>query len=311
MFGNLKSVTLPNATVIDYVVDGRNRRVAKKINGAITQKFLYQGQLRIAAELDATNAVLSRFVYGTKVNVPEYMTRGADTFRIVTDHLGSVRLVVNTATGAIAQRIDYDEFGNVTADTNPGFQPFGFAGGLQDNQTKLVWFGARDYDAQTGRWTAKDPIRFRGEDANLYAYVRGDPISYIDATGKNPVAVARIGWGIGWRVGEIINPYVQPLISRAIDPFIGYDDALLSVQKDDDSSKVCPPERADKQKKGKPENNQDQNKRARDAATEAGLDTEGKETLQRELELQSREMGENLTYKDILTIAKDIKAGRL
>ena len=37
--------------------------------------------------------------------------------------------------GAIAQRLDYDEFGNVLADTNPGFQPFGFAGGLYDRDT--------------------------------------------------------------------------------------------------------------------------------------------------------------------------------
>jgi hypothetical protein len=33
-------------------------------------------------------------------------------------------------TGSIAQRVDYDAFGNVILDTNPGFQPFGFAGGL-------------------------------------------------------------------------------------------------------------------------------------------------------------------------------------
>ena len=58
------------------------------------------------------------------------MVKGGQTYRIVSDHLGSVRLVVNTSMGAIAQRIDYDEFGNITADTNPGFQPFGSAGGL-------------------------------------------------------------------------------------------------------------------------------------------------------------------------------------
>jgi hypothetical protein len=32
----------------------------------------------------------------------------------------------------LAQRLDYDAWGNVTTDTNPGFQPFGFAGGLYD-----------------------------------------------------------------------------------------------------------------------------------------------------------------------------------
>jgi RHS repeat-associated protein len=89
--------------------------------------------------------------------------------------------VVDVATGAITQRIDYDEFGNVVQDTNPGFQPFGFAGGLYDRDTKLVRLGARDYDAVTGRWTTKDPIRFSGGDANLYGYVMGDPVNHVDS----------------------------------------------------------------------------------------------------------------------------------
>jgi RHS repeat-associated protein len=71
----------------------------------------------------------------------------------------------------------------VTNDTNPGFQPFGFAGGLYDQQTGLVRFGARDYDPQTGRWTAKDPIRFGGADSNLYGYAFSDPVNYIDSNG--------------------------------------------------------------------------------------------------------------------------------
>lgn len=183
VFGNLKTVTLPDNTLVEYVVDGRNRRVGKRISGILAQGFLYEGQLRIAAELDSIGAFVSRFVYGTKINVPEYMSKGGTNYRLVTDHLGSVRLVVNATTGAITQRIDYDEFGNVLLDTNPGFQPFGFAGGLYDVQTKLVRFGARDYEAETGRWTAKDPIRFRSGDVNLYGYVAGDPIGFSDPTG--------------------------------------------------------------------------------------------------------------------------------
>src|SRR5205823_11330196 len=82
-----------------------------------------------------------------------------------------------------SQRIDYDEFGKVIADTNPGFQPFGFAGGLYDTDTKLVRFGARDYDADVGRWTAKDPIGFDGGDQNLYRYVDNNPINLRDPAG--------------------------------------------------------------------------------------------------------------------------------
>jgi RHS repeat-associated protein len=43
-----------------------------------------------------------------------------------------------------------------------------------------VRFGIRDYDPETGRWTAKDPIRFLGGDTNLYGYVLDDPINWID-----------------------------------------------------------------------------------------------------------------------------------
>jgi RHS repeat-associated protein len=135
------------------------------------------------AELDGAGSLVSRFVYGTKANVPDYMIKGGVTYRIITDHLGSPRLVVNTADGSIAQHLDYDEFGNVLLDTNPGFQPFGFAGGLYDPDTGLVRFGARDYDAETGRWTTKDPIRFAGGDTNLYGYVLNDPVNWIDPLG--------------------------------------------------------------------------------------------------------------------------------
>lgn len=47
-------------------------------------------------------------------------------------------------------------------DIDRGFQPFGFAGGLYDRDTGLTRFGARDYDPQTGRWTAKDSIGLAG-----------------------------------------------------------------------------------------------------------------------------------------------------
>jgi RHS repeat-associated protein len=79
--------------------------------------------------------------------------------------------------------MDYDAWGNVLEDTNPGFQPFGFAGGIYDQNTGLVRFGERDYDPITGRWTTKDPIKFLGGQLNLYIYVHNDPIQYVDPLG--------------------------------------------------------------------------------------------------------------------------------
>jgi RHS repeat-associated protein len=148
----------------------------------------------------------------------------------VTDTVGSVRLVVDTASGAIAQRIDYDTFGNVTADTNPGFQPFGFAGGLYDPQTGLVRFGARDYDAPTGRWTAKDPIGFGGGDENLYRYVQNDPLNRVDPTGlMDPETIAYLREAIA-NVEAKIATYRQQLAGGGILDDAQYGDLNQSRQ---------------------------------------------------------------------------------
>jgi RHS repeat-associated protein len=179
---NLRKVEIPGRT-IEYVIDPQNRRIGKKADGQPVQGFLYGDQLRVIAELNALGATVSTFVYGTRTNVPDYMTRAGVTYRIISDHLGSPRLVVNTATGAVVHQLDFDEFGRVLVDTNPGFQPFGFAGGLYDGDTGLVRFGARDYDPTVGRWTTKDPIGFAGGDANLYAYTMNDPVNLIDPSG--------------------------------------------------------------------------------------------------------------------------------
>ena len=91
--------------------------------------------------------------------------------------------MIDVEAGAVAQRIDYGPFGEVLFDSNPGLQPFGFAGGIYDRDTGLVRFGARDYDPVTGRWTAKDPIDFSGGDSSLYNYAGGNPIMQIDPSG--------------------------------------------------------------------------------------------------------------------------------
>jgi RHS repeat-associated protein len=181
-FGQLAGVGLPDGRSVTYLVDGEGRRVGKRIDGVLVQGFLYADALRPVAELDGAGTVVARFVYAGGT-VPAYMVKGDVAFRLVTDAAGSVRLVLNAATGAVVQRLDYDAFGNVTDDTNPGFQPFGFAGGLQDVDTGLVHLGVRDYDPETGRWTAPDPIRFAGGDTNLYAYAGNDPVNGADPTG--------------------------------------------------------------------------------------------------------------------------------
>jgi RHS repeat-associated protein len=190
--GNLRTVVFPDGKRIEYVIDGLNRRVGKKVCAApctggappqLQQGFLYADQLRVVAELDGSNQLVSRFVYGSKVNVPDFMIKSGITYRILSDHLGSPRLVIDTAAGTVAQRIDYDEWGNVTQDTSPGFQPFGFTGGIVDRDTGLVRFGARDYDPGVGRWTTRDLLVLDRISPNAYLYSLNDPINRADPNG--------------------------------------------------------------------------------------------------------------------------------
>jgi len=102
--------------------------------------------------------------------------------------------------------MEYDAFGNVTVDTNPNLQPFGFAGGLYDADTQLVRFGARDYDAESGRWTSKDTVGFLAS-MNFYAYVSNDPVNYIDSRGycENPIIDVAISLLPGMGIVDGIN----------------------------------------------------------------------------------------------------------
>ena len=188
--GSLLTATASKAKtrkVVRYTVDGFGRRVGKQVDGKFTRAWLYRDALRPVAEI-TDGGTFSHFVYSSDSSAPDFMLRAGVPFRFIKDHLGSVRFVVNATTGTVAQALEYDEFGNVARDTVPGFQPFGFAGGLYDADTGLVHFGARDYDASVGRWVNKDPIGFEGG-TNLYAYCEGDPINFADPTGEEPLHV--------------------------------------------------------------------------------------------------------------------------
>ena len=183
VFGNLKLVTLPSGKVIEYIIDGQNRRVGKKINGKLVQGFVYQGQNQIVAELDSHSKLIKQFIYGSKANIPDLMIVEGKEYRIISDQVGTPRLVVDVQSGKVIEELEFDEFGVPRELEGKSLLPFGFAGGLFDRDTKLVRFGARDYDAEIGRWIRKDPIRFAGGDTNLYGYVSNDPVNGIDTTG--------------------------------------------------------------------------------------------------------------------------------
>jgi YD repeat-containing protein len=116
--GGLTDVT-QSGKQIHYIYDGQNRLVGKKVNGTLTEWFLYDGQLQVIAKTDATGQIVEQFVYGTRPNVPDYIITAGQVYRVISNQLGSPVLIVNASTGAIAEQVSYDAWGNITSDTNP------------------------------------------------------------------------------------------------------------------------------------------------------------------------------------------------
>jgi len=102
---------------------------------------------------------------------------------------------------------------------DPGWGAFGFAGGRYDPETGLVRFGARDYDPTTGRWTGKDPVRWDGKQANLLVYSGGDPVNFIDTTGRD--AVLPFPWWIPPAAGAAVGSRVAGIPGALVGACIG------------------------------------------------------------------------------------------
>jgi len=181
---NKSQITRPlyPTKTITYKHNALNQRVAKLINGQVVEKYLWKDLTTLLAIYDKDDNLKQRFEYADQ-RMPISMTQNGQKYYLHYDQVGSLRAVSDTS-HSIIKEITYDTYGNMLTDSNPSFTvPFGFAGGLYDADTKLTRFGYRDYDAYTGKWTAKDPIGFSGGDSNLYGYVLGDPVGLIDPLG--------------------------------------------------------------------------------------------------------------------------------
>ncbi|MDO7653203.1 MAG: hypothetical protein MUQ57_00750, partial [Porticoccus sp.] len=191
--GQLLTVVTPEHAV-EYQHNALGNRVAKKVDGNIVEKYLWQNKTTLLATYDENDNLQQRFEY-TLGQTPTSFTQGIDRFYIITDQIGTPRFITDE-TGTLVKKIDYDAYGNVIADTNLAMDiPFGFAGGLKDNHTGLIRFGYRDFDPETGRWSARDPIGFAGGDTNLYGYVGGSPIQFIDPRGLAKIGFRPLGEG--------------------------------------------------------------------------------------------------------------------
>jgi RHS repeat-associated protein len=184
--GELLEVSWPDGKAINYTYDSMNRRVARTDEKG-TEQYLYGNPnhpFQITAVRD-NSGNLSVYEYDDFGSLFA-LKRDASLYYVTTDQLGTPRVVCDVD-GEAVKVLDYNSFGQQIGDSSPVFDlSISFAGGLLEVDTELVRFGFRDYDTVVGKWTAKDPISFAGEDGNLYRYVGNSSVNYTDSSGLNP-----------------------------------------------------------------------------------------------------------------------------
>jgi len=104
----------------------------------------------------------------------------------VKDHLGSVRVTVDEA-GNLVSYDDYYPYGlqmpGRSLTSGLGTKE-GYTGHELDDETGLLYAGARYYDPVIARWQAIDPLADEYPGWSPYNYVLGNPLALVDPDGR-------------------------------------------------------------------------------------------------------------------------------
>ena len=123
---------------------------------------------------------------------------GVEARYFVTDHLGSVRAVVN-GDGEVLERNDYYPFGSRWDDGLLSDNRYRYNG--KEAQAFLnnpyLDYGARQYDSDGGIWLGKDPLSEKYYPISPYMFCLGNPIRHVDLTGMEPQEKNQLTvWGL-------------------------------------------------------------------------------------------------------------------
>ena len=114
----------------------------------------------------------------------------------VTDHLGSVRAVVDGESGAFLEAGKYDAYGSreeqVTEGASDATLRWHFTGKEDqgpDFGTAYTDFGARQYSPALRRWLVPDPLSEKYYDVSPYVYCNDNPVNMVDPDGRDGVLI--------------------------------------------------------------------------------------------------------------------------
>ena len=177
--GNLSKVVEGSKTT-EFLYDADGNRLIERDPDAVT---LYLGQ----AELKLTKAAsaLSATRYYKLGSVTAVRTSAGGLTFEAADRMGTAQLSIDADDLTVTQR-RYLPFGELRGGTPAWPTGKGYVGGNVDSSIGLTQLGAREYDADTGRFLSVDPIIDPGDpqQMNAYAYANNTPVTMNDADGE-------------------------------------------------------------------------------------------------------------------------------
>jgi RHS repeat-associated protein len=188
--GNLKLVTLPDESTIEFRYDALGNRI-RKISEDVIVTYHYNGSnLEEEIHRDATTEAvlfsLRYFPWGFTKTVGQTST---DYYYIV-DQRGNTRAITDDE-GTLLEEYHYSPYGVLLS--TPTISQYRFLSGgyacLWDAEISLYYMHARYYDAPTGRFLTRDAVPgslTSPVSQNRYTYCQNDPIALIDPTGLSP-----------------------------------------------------------------------------------------------------------------------------
>ena len=109
----------------------------------------------------------------------------------VTDHLGSVRAVVNALSGEVTETSDYFPFGmrmDIWGAVEDESNRYRF-NGKEDQEGEFgvptLDYGARHYSATSARWLSMDPLAEKYYSVSPYAFCNNNPVNFVDPDGRD------------------------------------------------------------------------------------------------------------------------------